>query len=40
MTAFRGSDYDGSMYRFTGNEAELQDGPVETIKKGVRKRLR
>lgn len=40
MTALRGSDTDSAYVRFTGKEAEVQDGPITTIKKGIEGRLR
>lgn len=40
MTAIQGSDTDGAYVRFTGNEAEMIDGPIQTVTDGIRKRLR
>lgn len=39
MTAFIGDGFDGTMYEYTGSEADLVPGPVATIKQSVGERL-
>lgn len=39
MTAFRGDNFDGTMYEYSGSEADLVPGPVTTIKRSVGRRF-